>query len=122
MHARHRALVILIIILSDVEHDPEFDWEDMDDEVDEEEPQGEEIEYDEDEDAANGSMEVAEPASAGAHDAPVQVYLPGDHIDSDDELVCDASAYVTLQEFSLDWPCLSFDVLRDGLGDQRQSV
>ena len=51
----------------------------------------------------------------------VAVFLPGDHIDSDDELVCDTSAYVTLNEFSLDWPCLSFDIVRDGLGEQRSA-
>ena len=62
---------------------------------------------------------AADGTNAEEESGPVDVYLPGDRLEDDEELVCDASAYVTQNEFTLDWPCLSFDIIRDALGDQR---
>ncbi|KAI5804588.1 WD40-repeat-containing domain protein [Geopyxis carbonaria] len=33
----------------------------------------------------------------------------------------DPSTYDMLHEFSLDWPCLSFDIMRDDLGEERRN-
>ncbi len=34
-------------------------------------------------------------------------------------LICDESAYVTLHTFTTSAPCLSFDIIPDGLGGDR---
>lgn len=50
-------------------------------------------------------------------------YLPGlgqgDKLGEDEELVADMTSYVFLHHARLAWPCLSFDILRDNLGEQR---
>jgi ribosome assembly protein RRB1 len=38
---------------------------------------------------------------------------------ADEELDYDPTAYDCLHKFTLEWPCLSFDVLRDDLGGPR---
>ena len=63
-------------------------------------------------------------AEEGAVDqeAPVvpedlQVFVPGiRHLEEGEELEVDPSAYYMLHSFTTEWPCLSFDVLRGGLG------
>lgn len=48
---------------------------------------------------------------------PVKVWQPGvDGLEEDEELQCDPTAYECLHAFHLGWPCLSFDIVRDGLG------
>ena len=50
-----------------------------------------------------------------------EVYLPGRHILAKDEILePDDSVYEMRHVMGVDWPCLSFDVLRDNLGDERQ--
>lgn len=50
-----------------------------------------------------------------------EVYLPGKPLDADEVLVCDESAYVMLHQARTGAPCLSFDIVRDQLGDSRES-
>ncbi|RKP15073.1 WD40-repeat-containing domain protein [Piptocephalis cylindrospora] len=49
----------------------------------------------------------------------LKVYLPGQALDKDEVLEVDNSAYMMLHNMSVQWPCLSFDVLQDNLGADR---
>eukprot|EP00043_Microstomoeca_roanoka_P014072 m.138609 g.138609 ORF g.138609 m.138609 type:complete len:460 (-) comp15918_c0_seq3:3248-4627(-) len=72
----------------------------------------------EDADDDEGDVEMADEDEEAAEE---QVYLPGDEIPEDQKLVMDTSAYICHSEFSLEWPCLSFDIIPDNLGDARTS-
>ncbi|CAG8715866.1 10985_t:CDS:2, partial [Acaulospora colombiana] len=50
-----------------------------------------------------------------------QVYLPGQELGKDETLEADQSAYEMLHSLNVKWPCLSFDVLRDDLGEERKT-
>uniref|UniRef100_A0A914GTN2 Glutamate-rich WD repeat-containing protein 1 n=1 Tax=Globodera rostochiensis TaxID=31243 RepID=A0A914GTN2_GLORO len=52
-----------------------------------------------------------------------KVYVPGISrtLKTDEELVYDAKAYLLFHAFETDYPCLSFDVLSDSLGDNRSN-
>jgi hypothetical protein len=83
--------------------------EDDDDEDDDEE--------DDDDDDDDGGAAMDE------EDAPEeQTYLPGDELPENMQMTFDPSAYLTLQEWTTEWPCLSCDVLPDALGANRQTV
>ncbi|XP_006454036.1 hypothetical protein AGABI2DRAFT_213648 [Agaricus bisporus var. bisporus H97] len=50
-----------------------------------------------------------------------EAYIPGHHTLGKDEILeADDSVYIMRHTLGVDWPCLSFDVLRDNLGDERQ--
>ena len=51
----------------------------------------------------------------------LKVYLPGVEMDKDEELVVDKSTYELLHAMNVEWPCLSFDILKDKLGNDRTS-
>jgi hypothetical protein len=55
-------------------------------------------------------------------DKELEVYLPGKALGKDEVLEADQSAYEMLHKLNVEWPCLSFDVLQDRLGDDRKTV
>ena len=53
--------------------------------------------------------------------APLKVFIPGTHVLGKDEILeADESVYAMRHSMNVRWPCLSFDILKDSLGDQRQ--
>ena len=51
-----------------------------------------------------------------------EVYLPSKQLEKDHVLMPDLSAYDMLHSMSVQWPFLSFDVIKDQLGDERRNV
>lgn len=50
-----------------------------------------------------------------------EAFIPGNHLLGKDEILePDDSVYTMRHTMNVNWPCLSFDVLRDNLGDERQ--
>lgn len=64
-------------------------------------------------------MEEGDEGSKADDDAP-KTYLPGQPLKEDERLVCDQSAYVMLHQAQTGAPCLSFDIVPDNLGNDRQ--
>ena len=53
--------------------------------------------------------------------APPRAYVPGLHtLEKDEVLEADESTYIMRHTMNVNWPCLSFDILRDSLGDERR--
>lgn len=109
---------------ADMKDDDEDDltFEDpFEDEVEEEDI----VDGEGDEKAAESEMkDDAAPAAEGKHGegaAPrPRVWRPGvDELGDNEELDYDAKAYKTYHKLQTDWPCLSFDFIRDKLGENR---
>ncbi|CAG8833466.1 30368_t:CDS:2, partial [Racocetra persica] len=49
-----------------------------------------------------------------------QVYLPGQELGEGEALEADQSVYEMLHSLNVKWPCLSFDILHDSLGEERK--
>ncbi|KAI9749848.1 MAG: ribosome biosynthesis protein rrb1 [Lichina confinis] len=69
-----------------------------------------------------------EPDGQGHEDGtePMQIdrktFIPGRHkLGAGETLAPDPSTYEMLHTFTTTWPCLSFDIVRDALGDSRKS-
>ncbi|CAH1977313.1 unnamed protein product [Acanthoscelides obtectus] len=50
-----------------------------------------------------------------------KVYLPGQPLEEGEELVCDQSAYIMYHQAQTSNPCLSFDIIPDNFGDDRET-
>lgn len=64
----------------------------------------------------------AEERAAGAMDVDQETFIPGRHkLEAGQTLAPDLSTYEMLHTLEPTWPCLSFDILKDNLGDSRKS-
>lgn len=63
--------------------------------------------------------EDTDPSPEGGNQT--RAFIPGRSILSKDEILePDQSAYEMLHRMNVAWPCLSFDILRDNLGEERR--
>lgn len=75
-----------------------------------------------DDDMSDVDGEDAAPAAGASRPATERrVYVPGTTTTNEDgeELECDQSAYVVYHQATTVAPCLSFDIIKDSLGDNR---
>ena len=102
-----------------VDEDNELVFEDpFGDEFEEEDV----VDDEQDDEDGDGDGDDAHMDEDGDH-APKQVWRPGiDVLGVDEELDYDPSAYITYHSLKTEWPCLSFDVIRDNLGEGRNRV
>ncbi|KAI5812154.1 WD40-repeat-containing domain protein [Pyronema omphalodes] len=71
---------------------------------------------------ADGEDPGEEDVPEDAMDMDKGVFMPSRHkLQKDEILEPDSSAYHMLHRMNSEWPCLSFDILTDDLGDARQS-
>lgn len=70
---------------------------------------------DDDDESENETMEE------GNKPQPPDVYLPNKPLEEGEELICDQAAYVMLHQAQTGAPCLSFDIIKDNLGANRET-
>ncbi|KAG0643664.1 WD40-repeat-containing domain protein [Tuber brumale] len=76
-----------------------------------------------DEDDEEGGARIGGKSGVGRDSMEIdqQVYMPSRRVLGKDEILePDPTAYHMLHSMNVNWPCLSFDVLQDGLGDERR--
>lgn len=70
----------------------------------------------------DGKIQRPEDDEADGAEPEAQVYIPGTtKLEEGQTLEADQSAYEMLHRLNVTWPCLSFDHLKDHLGNDRQS-
>lgn len=112
-------------IKSNNNHDGE-NWELSSEEEDEEMPVAVNADDDDDSDSVSGGEDEEMDSSKengmceDSEGTVKKVYLPSRSMNEDDgPLECDESAYVFYRQATTVAPCLSFDVIKDNLGDDR---
>lgn len=91
--------------------------------MDEEDEEAEEARLNEEALKIQQEEDARDEAAAAAKNAPKQVWRPGvDKLEEGETLEYDPSAYVMYHSLRTEWPCLSFDILKDNLGDNRMRV
>ncbi|KZS12453.1 glutamate-rich WD repeat-containing protein 1 [Daphnia magna] len=71
------------------------------------------------EDDDNDSQDEGDAVEEDVLQGPQQTYLPGKPLEEGEELVCDENAYLMFHKANTGAPCLSFDIIPDGLGAER---
>jgi ribosome assembly protein RRB1 len=100
---------------SDIMDNDMGEFEDaFEDEIEDEEV----VEYASDSDQERARMEMEEENV----DEKERVYIPGQPLKEGEVLDFDPSAYRMLHSMNVEWPCLSFSILRDELGNDRENV
>lgn len=69
----------------------------------------------------DGEIQRPEEEEDEEEEEEAQVYLPGDKLEEGQTLEADQSAYEMLHRLNVTWPCLSFDILQDSIGWDRQT-
>ena len=69
------------------------------------------------------TMAVEGESKGEVPEGPKQVYRPGvDKLDEGEVLDYDSGAYKLYHAMNVEWPCLSFDIIEDRLGQGRTKV
>ena len=94
---------------------------DSSDEDDDDDDEFEEDSDDDDEEIVDGGEEGEEGVMRDGCNAETEgrLWRAGDTLAEGETLEYDSSAYDMLHRMHTDWPCLTFDVVQDGLGQQR---
>eukprot|EP00158_Paraphelidium_tribonemae_P001901 Partr_v1_DN24930_c0_g1_i1_m45492 putative Glutamate-rich wd repeat-containing protein len=71
-----------------------------------------------DSDVGMADLDQQEAAQMDEKKPDTRAYLPGDQMDEGEVLDYDPSAYRLFHSMNVEWPCLSFDILKDPLGDR----
>lgn len=79
--------------------------------------------FDSDADDENDNLDTMDTNDISTVKQQKELWRPDiDGMEDDEELEYDPSAYVMYHSIQPEWPCLSFDFLRDEFGDNRQRV
>ncbi|EME85654.1 uncharacterized protein MYCFIDRAFT_186192 [Pseudocercospora fijiensis CIRAD86] len=100
---------------------PAADGEDFEDEFEDEFESEDEI-LEAGVDGRPDEEREADEKAAGAMDVDQETFIPGRHkLEAGQTLAPDLSTYEMLHTLEPTWPCLSFDIVKDNLGDNRKS-
>jgi ribosome assembly protein RRB1 len=70
----------------------------------------------EEDDEAMGDAEEGDEEEEEEQPIPQRVFRPGESLEEGQTLDYDSTAYTLYHKMSVEWPCLSFDVIKDSLG------